>query len=201
MDKLKAKISKLIDRIRIYNNIANITQITRRYFAINGFDGVITIIGVLIGNYIIGTTDFKNIIIAGSAVCISLGVSGVWSAYNSESAERAKEIKDLEAFTLHELDGTVISKAQNFASRVLAVINGFSAGATAFIPLIPFFFSRYFDINISYYLGFGLAFLILIGIGVFLGKVSRRNIVFSAAKMVAAGVFCVILSFMLEFID
>jgi len=201
MEKLKQRLSKTADRIRIYNKIANISQITRRYFAINGFDGVITIIGVLIGNFIIGTQDFKHIIIAGSAVCISLGVSGVWSAYNSESAERAKEIKDLEAFTLHDLDGTIISKAQNFASRVLAVINGFSAGATAFLPLLPFFFAKHIDINTSYYIGFGIAFIILIGIGVFLGKVSKRNIVFSALKMVAAGIFCVLLSFLLELID
>ncbi len=38
--------------IKIYNNIAGITKITRRYFAVNGFDGVITSIGILLGNYI-----------------------------------------------------------------------------------------------------------------------------------------------------
>ena len=91
MGSIKENISGLIGRIKSYNKIAGITKLTRRYFAVNGFDGVITCIGILLGNYIIGVTDYKNVIITGMAIIISLGVSGVWSAYNSESAERKKE--------------------------------------------------------------------------------------------------------------
>jgi len=79
------------------------------------------------------------VIISGSAVCISLGVSGIWSAYNSESSERTKEIKDLEMSTLHVLDNTIISRAQRFATIVLSAVNGTTSGLSAFIPLIPFF--------------------------------------------------------------
>ncbi len=194
-------LKSFIKQIATYNKIANIAQISRRYFALNGFDGVITIIGVLLGNFIVGTQDHKHVLIAGMAVCISLLVSGVWSAYNSESAERAKEIKDLEMSTLHELDGTVISRAQRFAIIVLSAVNGLSSGLTAFIPLLPFFFGRFIQINISYYIGFGLAFLILIGIGIFLGKISRRNIFISILKMIVAGVFVILLGYLLELIE
>lgn len=80
---MKNRLKIIFQRIKTYNKIANITQITRRYIALNGFDGVITIIGVLLGNYIIRSKHYKQVIIAGAAVCISLSVSAVWSAYNS----------------------------------------------------------------------------------------------------------------------
>jgi len=198
---MRDRLSIIFQRIRTYNKIANITQITRRYIALNGFDGVITILGVLLGNFIIQSSDYKHVIISGAAVCISLSVSGVWSAYNSESAERAKEIKDLEQSTLHGLDGTVISRAQRFAAFILAAVNGISSGLSAFIPLVPFFFGKFLPINWCYYAAAFLAFLILIGIGLFLGKVSKRNLSVSVFKMILAGAFCIGLGFLLELID
>ena len=138
---------------------------------------------MLVGNYIIGTISYKNVIISGFAVIISLGISGIWSAYNSESAERTKEIHDLEKSTLYDLNGTVISRAQKYASVILAGVNGVSPIITAFIPLIPFLFGKYLSINICYYAGFGLAFLILFGIGLFLGRISRRNLLLTVAKV------------------
>jgi predicted membrane protein (TIGR00267 family) len=198
---LKVLVVEYIAKIKTYNKIAGISQITRRYIAINGFDGVITMLGVLLGNYVVGAREYKHIIISGSAVCISLMISGAWSVYNSESSERAKEMRDLEMSTLHVLTGTIIARAQKFASIVLAVLNGFTAGISAFIPLIPFLFGKHLQINACYYAGAFLAFLLLIGNGVFLGKTSKRNLFVSILKMVLAGVFCVALGYLLEFID
>jgi len=196
----KKNFAEYIKKVRTYNKIAGIVKIVRRYFAINGFDGVITIIGVLVGSYIIGIRDYINVVIAGAAICISLGVSGVWSAYFSESAERKKEIDDLEKSTLYALDKTVLNYAQKYASRVLAAVNGLSPVVTAFIPLVPFLFGKFIPINICYYLGFGLAFLILFGIGLFLGNVSKSNLIISGIKMVFAGIFCIALSLLLKFL-
>ena len=201
MNSIKIWFKAYIEKIKVYNKIANISKIVRRYFAINGFDGVITSLGVLLGNYIIGVTEYKNVIIAGTAICISLGVSGVWSAYNSETAERRRELDDLEESTLHNLDETIISDAQKFATRILAAVNGLSPVLMAFIPLVPFIFGKYIPINICYYSGFAIAFLILFGVGLFLGKISRSNLIVSGIKMLLAGGFCVALSLLLKFIE
>ncbi len=201
MKKIKDSFLSYIERVKAYNRIASITKLVRRYFAINGFDGVITSIGVLVGNYIIRVTEYKHVIIAGSAICISLGVSGVWSAYNSETAERKRELDDLEESTLHNLDETIIYHAQKFAVITLAAVNGLSPVVTAFIPLIPFLFGKYIPINICYYSGFALAFSVLFGIGLFLGKISRSNLVVSGIKMLVAGGFCVALSLLLKLVE
>jgi predicted membrane protein (TIGR00267 family) len=201
MKGIKKRFLTYLGWVKAYNRIANITKLLRRYFAINGFDGVITSIGILVGSYIIRVTEYKHVIIAGSAICISLGVSGVWSAYNSETAERKRELDDLEESTLHNLDETIISRAQKFAAIVLAAVNGLSPVVMAFIPLIPFLFGKYIPINICYYSGFALAFLILFGIGLFLGKISRSNLVVSGIKMLVAGGFCIALSLLLKLVE
>lgn len=199
--KIRQRITNYINTIRTYNKIAGITRITRRYFAINGFDGVITSIGILLGNYIIKVSEPKNVLIAGFAVIISLGVSGVWSAYNSEAAERKKELDDLSESTLYGFEETVILRAQRFATIVLSAVNGFSPVVTAFIPLVPFFFAKSIPIEYCYWSGFGLAFFILFGMGIFLGKVSRTNLVLSGIKMLLAGGFVVGLSLLLTLMD
>ena len=135
------------------------------------------------------------------AVIISLGVSGLWSAYNSEAAERKKELDDLSESTLYGLEETVISRAQRFAAIVLSGVNGFSPILTAFIPLSPFFFGRSIPIAYCYWSGFGLAFLVLFGIGLFLGKISRTNLILNGFKMLIAGGVCVGLSLLLKFLD
>ncbi len=201
MNRIKKYFLGCIERVRAYNKIADIPKIVRRYFAINGFDGVITSIGVLVGNYVIGVKEYKHVLVAGFAICISLGVSGVWSAYNSETAERKKEIFDLEESILHDLNETIITRAQKFAVLVLAAVNGASPVIMAFIPLTPFLFGKSIPINICYYSGFALAFLILFGIGLFLGKISRSSLLVSGVKMLIAGVFCIGLSLLLELID
>ncbi len=201
MNRIKKSFLTYVEQVKAYNKIANISKIVRRYFAVNGFDGVITSIGILVGNYIIGVKEYKHVVITGMAICISLGVSGVWSAYNSETAERKKEMYDLEESMLYNLDETIISRAQKFAVALLAAVNGLSPVIMAFIPLIPFLLGKFIPINICYYSGFTLAFLILFGIGLFLGKISRSNLIVSGIKMIIAGGFCIALSLLLKLVD
>jgi predicted membrane protein (TIGR00267 family) len=198
---LQDRFKEYISTIRTYNKIAGISKITRRYFAVNGFDGVITSIGILLGNYIIQVSEHKNVLIAGMAVIISLGVSGVWSAYNSESAERKKELDDLSESTLYGFEETVISRAQRFATIVLAAVNGLSPAVMAFIPLIPFLFGSLIPISYCFWIGFGLAFLILFGMGLFLGRISKTNIMISGVKMLVAGGISAGLSLLLTFLE
>ena len=198
---IRYRFKEYRNTIKAYNKIAGISKITRRYFAINGFDGVITSIGILLGNYIINVNEHKYVFIAGMAVIISLGVSGVWSAYNSETAERKKEMDDLSESTLYGLEETVISRAQKFATVVLSAVNGFSPAIMAFIPLTPFMFGNRIPIEYCYWIGFGLAFMILFGMGIFLGRISRTNIILSGLKMFIAGGICVGLSLLLTFFE
>ena len=68
------------------------SEIARRYFAMNAFDGVLTIIGVLMGNLVAGVSSAQIVLSTGLTTSGAMGISGLWGAYLTESAERKNVI-------------------------------------------------------------------------------------------------------------
>ena len=184
--------------LRDYDKLANISEIARRYFAMNAFDGVLTIIGVLMGNYMAGVENAAIVVSTGLATCIAMGVSGLWGAYLTEAAERQRDLKELSRYTLSDLSGTRIGKASRVAVVTVAVVDGLSPFMAAMIVLIPFFLAGNFEtIAWAYYTSLGLALLTLFSLGLFLGRVSRGNMVIYGFKTILAGVVSIVISFLL----
>ena len=112
MSSLKKNIRKRLKELKEYERIADILEIGRRVFAQNSFDGVLTIMGIIIGSYFAQVTDPKIVVGAGIGACIAMGVSGVWATYYTEQAERRKKMLELEKHTLRRLHNTKIEKAE-----------------------------------------------------------------------------------------
>ena len=179
--------------LKEYNKIANIAEIGRRYFVMNSFDGILTILGILIGTYIASVKDPRIVISTGFATSIAMAVSGCWGTFLTEEAERKKKLKDLAKHTLRNLDGTKIARAERAASIIVSIIDGFAPFISAFTIIIPFFFVGFFGIEMAYLISVIIAFVLLILLGGFLGHISKENIVKDALKMVVAGIVCIIL--------
>jgi predicted membrane protein (TIGR00267 family) len=158
-----------------YNGIANIGEIARRYFAMNAFDGVLTIIGIVMGNLSAGIDNPHIVITTGLSTCVAMGISGLWGSYLTESAERKHNLDELSQRTLTNLENSRIGKASHFAAIVVSLVDGFSPFIAALFVLIPFFFHGLFpNVQSVYYTSIGLALLTLFGVGLFLGKISRK---------------------------
>jgi predicted membrane protein (TIGR00267 family) len=69
--------------------------IARRYFIVNGFDGALTMLGLLVGFYVSEDVSLAVVSNACLGVAIALGMSGVSSAYISEAAEKQRELRRL----------------------------------------------------------------------------------------------------------
>lgn len=185
-------------RIREYDDLAHISEIGRRYFAMNAFDGVLTIIGVLTGNLIAGVDNPQIVVSTGLATCVAMGISGLWGAYLTESAERKRDLDELSRHTMTDLNHTRIGQASRVAVVAVAVIDGLSPFLAALIVLIPFFAVGLFPtITWAYYTSLGMALLTLFSLGLFLGYISRENLIFYGAKTVVAGVISIAISFLL----
>ena len=190
--------ARKLHELREYSDLANIGEIARRYFAMNAFDGVLTIIGVLMGNYVAHVRDAKVVIVTGFSTCMAMGISGLWGAYLTESAERKRDLDDLENHTLTDLSGTKIGRASRVAVVVVALVDGLAPFLAALVVLLPFFFSGLLaDIVFSYYASLGMALVVLFAVGAFLGKVSKQNLIVSGVKMIAAGLVSILLSYFL----
>ncbi|MBC7261086.1 MAG: hypothetical protein H5T63_03650, partial [Chloroflexi bacterium] len=104
-----------LKRLKEYQEVADIGEIARRYFAMNSFDGVLTILGVLMGSYLSGVREPSVVIITSLTTSVSMAISGLWGAYLTESAERQRSLDDLEEYTLIDLTNTRIGRAARAA--------------------------------------------------------------------------------------
>lgn len=182
-----------------YNDIANVGEIARRYFAMNAFDGILTIIGVLMGNLTAGVDNPNVVITTGLSTCIAMGISGLWGSYLTESAERKHNLEELGRSTLTDLNDTHIGRASRYAAVIISIVDGLSPFLAALLVLIPFFFNRMFpNIQMVYYTTLGVALATLFTLGIFLGNISKDNLIISGVKTVLAGIVSIVIGSLLN---
>jgi len=197
---LGQQLSEYLDEIGTYLRVTRAQKILRRYFAMNAFDGAMTSLGVVIGAYISNISDPRAIIGVIIVSGIAMAVSGFSGTYMTESAERSRSLNELEEAMLVDLDDTIYGRASRFVSLFAAVVDG-SAPFVASIPaVVPFYLSLvgFLPIDIAFYASIVAALAILFLLGVFLGRVSEGNLLYSGIKMVVAGVAVALLALLLN---
>ncbi|MFC1922585.1 hypothetical protein ACFLY4_04785 [Chloroflexota bacterium] len=187
-----------VSYLREYDKLANISEIARRYFAMNAFDGVLTIIGVLMGNLVAGVNSAQIVLSTGLTTSIAMGISGLWGAYLTESAERKRDLDEVSRVMLTDLTDTRIGRASRAAIFIVAIVDGLSPFMAALVVLLPFFLAGNFeDLTWAYYTSLGLALFTLFSLGLFLGHISRGRMIVYGIKTVLAGVVSIVISFFL----
>jgi len=174
------------------------SEIVRRTFVNNGFDGALTMLGVLLGSFIADIDNPIIVIKLGLATAIAVGVSGLTGAMFAERAERRRQLKEMEKALHRSLKGTTYKKAYDFAILFTALVDGFSPFITSLIILLPFFVLLPSQIELAYQTSALIAMVVFFLLGAFLGKVSNDSMVMTGAKLVLAGLFCMLLIFLLE---
>jgi predicted membrane protein (TIGR00267 family) len=164
----------------------------------NSFDGILTVIGIIMGSYLAGVLESKTVIFTGLATSFAMSVSGVWGTFLTETAERKKKLHDLGRHILTDLSNTKIAKAQRFASIVIAIIDGITPVIIGLTVLFPFFFASIIGITASYYISMAVALTLLAILGGLLGIISKENVFYSVLRMFVAGIICIGLIFFLE---
>jgi len=190
-------MNKLLYKIKQFNSLAEIDEIARRYFALNSFDGILMILGIIIANFF-ASTDNPNIIITTAiGATVAVTVSGMWGAYLTESAERKGKMKKLEKSTGLSFKKTPMHRAHRFATISLALINGLSSLFAALIIIMPFLLPIH--MKTAYFISICLAFLVLFLIGIFLGNISKSNLFIAGIKLLLAGIICSVIIYIIEY--
>jgi len=92
----------MIEKFKTYSNITDFVSIARRYFVNNFYDGMLTIIGILLGFFILifkdgqQTVDSHIVLLTGFATSISMFMSGLSGSYISEKAEQKRLKSELD---------------------------------------------------------------------------------------------------------
>jgi predicted membrane protein (TIGR00267 family) len=163
--------------------------IARRYFVKNGFDGSMTMLGIIVGSWVSNGPP-EVVLTAGLATCLALGISGVSGAYMTERAERKRDLKELESAMITKLDDCMISDASRFVSFYAALVDGGSPIVTALISLAPFFLllQGLIALQVAYIASIALTLVTLFALGMYLGKIAKENALFYGIQTLLAGV-------------
>jgi predicted membrane protein (TIGR00267 family) len=179
-----------VKRYRRFLEIANAGEIARRYFIMDAFNGALTVLGIILGAYIAGVRNVNIILSAVFGASLAMGLSGFWGAYMAERAERTRKLKELEAALFTDLKQTRIHKASLATMVWLAIVDGISPVVVALASVSPFIFTRagLFPFITALYASIAITIIVLFILGIFLGKISRENMVLNGLRMVSAGV-------------
>ncbi len=164
----------IAEQILLFMRITRSQQIARRYFIVNGFDGTLTMLGLLTGFYVSGQVVLPVVISVCLGAAIALGMSGLTSAYISEAAERKHELKNLEQAMIADLGESAYGKASRLMPFYIALINGLAPFLIALIIITPLVIGNSHPQLLPQPLEIAalLAFLITFLLGIFLGRIS-----------------------------
>jgi predicted membrane protein (TIGR00267 family) len=172
----------------------------RRYFVVNGFDGALTMLGLITGFRLGGDVDLGVVIGACLGAAVALGVSGLTSAYLSEAAERRRSLAELEESMLADLSNSVHADVVRLVPPLIAMVNGASPVLISLIIIAPLSLAR---AGLPLPLGpldtaIATAFLCIFGLGVFLGRVGGTSWIKSGFKTLTIALVTVVLILLLD---
>lgn len=133
----------MIKRLRFLLNLSRAHAIARRYFFTNGFDGALTMLGLNMGFYTTGNVPTPTAINACLGAAVALWISGLTSAYISESEERKKELIELERALVADLGDTEYGKASQWVPIWIALVNGFSPLLISLFIISPLWMDQF----------------------------------------------------------
>ena len=164
----------LLNQAKFLLRITQSHDIVRRYFVVNGFDGALTMLGLIMGFLFSPTIELSVIINACLGAAIALGMSGMSSAYVSEYAERQRALGKLEEAMMSDLHETAHGNAARGVPLLIALVNGLAPFMISLLILIPLFIS---DSGITLplpplYIAIVIALFLIFLLGVFLARVA-----------------------------
>lgn len=161
-------------QIKFLLRITRTQGIVRRYFVVNGFDGALTMLGIIMGFLISAPANLTVIINACLGAAIALGVSGVSSAYVSEQAERRRALNELEEAMVTELKDGAHAEAARWVPMLIALVNGSAPLVISLLIIMPLWLSSMgIVLFISpLYAAILIALMLVFFLGVFLGRIS-----------------------------
>ncbi len=164
----------LLQQAKFLLSITRTHDIVRRYFVVNGFDGALTMLGLIIGFLISASTDLTIIINACLGAAIALGMSGVSSAYISEVAERKRALGKLEQAMATDLQDSTHGVAARWVPLLIALVNGSAPLIISLLILMPIWLvNAGIPIPISpLYAAVLIALGLIFFLGVFLGRIA-----------------------------
>ena len=185
----------VLNQTKYLLKITDSYSIARRYFVVNGFDGALTMLGLIMGFAFSSSTELSVIINACMGAAIALGVSGFSSAYISESAERKHALGKLQQAMVSDLQHSAHAEAARWVPWMIALVNGLAPFIIALLIIMPMWLANIgFLLPLSpLYAAVVMALLLVFLLGVFLGRIADISWLRSGIRALAMAILTVAL--------
>ena len=164
----------LLHQAKLLIGISRTSDIVRRYFVVNGFDGALTMLGMIIGFLISATDDLTVVMNACLGAAIALGMSGLSSAYVSEVAERKRALDKLEGAMITDLGDTAHGDAARWVPLWIALVNGAAPLLISLLIILPLWLAIT-GVTLPappLYAAIAVALILIFLLGVLLGRIA-----------------------------
>jgi len=188
----------LLNKAKFLLDITSTHDIVRRYFVVNGFDGALTMLGLIIGFLVSSPENLSIIINVCLGAAIALGMSGLSSAYISEYAERRRALSKLQQAMISDMHESAHREASHWVPLLIAMVNGLAPLIISLVILIPLWLSiAGFVLPISpLYAAIIIALVLIFLLGVFLGRIAGISWIISGVQTMVVAVVTVILIYL-----
>jgi len=162
--------------------------ISSRYIVLGTIDGVVAILGVVIGAFSVGVEP-QTIIGAGIGGGIALGISNGIGGLMAERTIEKRKLLALEKSLFRNLEGTYISEEVRKILVADTLTHGGCSFLGALVPVLPFVFLSQ---SIAFITSIASSIITLFVLGVYIGKITRENIFMAGIKMAVIGILVAI---------
>ena len=186
-----------LNRLKLLLHITSTQGIARRYFVVNGFDGALAMLGIILGFVVSGTASLHLVINACIGAAVALAVSGVSSAWVSETAERKRELAELEGAMVADLGESVHGEAVRRVPLVIGLVNGSAPLLVSALILLPLWLA---DGGVvlpvpPLYAAIAVALASIFMLGVFLGRIGGTSWLTSGLRTLMIALLTALLIF------
>jgi len=198
ISSLKSYLLEKFENLQDLLEISSAGEILRRYFVMNAFDGALTMLGFVVGAYISGSKNPNLILSAGLSASYAMAISGFVGALITEKAERERKVKELERAMFTKLDNSLIDKASDTAVVLAALTDALAPMIAALTSASPYIFSRMglISFDVATFISVSITLALVFCLGLFLGRVSKGNMILYGFYMLLAGLAVSLLMFL-----
>lgn len=162
----------------------------------NSFDGVVTILGVLVGALTTSVTDPEIILGISIGTIIGMMISGFSGAFIAEKTEREIDLERLKhSLLVDDLNDTIFAKAYKVTIWWVSIINAMSLFISGMIVIIPEILALYnlIDDYLAIYIAILIILIYLFILGSYLSKLSHKNPIKGGIILLLVGIGTTIL--------
>lgn len=187
-------------KFREYLRITRAEEITRRYLAMNGFDGALTTLGIVMAFYVSRRLEPELVLSAGFGATLAMAISGATGAFMTERAERTRSRKELEKAMLTSLGSSIVERASRATIILVAAVDAIAPLLAGALVLSPFVMALwgFLDANLAFVSSVFLDLGFLFVLGLLLGKSARSNMLVYGIIMVSIGFLLALLFILLR---